>query len=57
MEELILAQVRGILVLAEYHKGNERLYIYYLCRARNALALIEDLRILQKMPPSNYRAA
>lgn len=48
MEELLLAQVRGLLVMAEYHRNERRLYMYYLGRANNVLSKVEELR--QKKP-------
>lgn len=46
MEEVLLAQVRGLLVMANarYKAKDKRLYLYYLNRAKDILILVENMR-------------
>jgi hypothetical protein len=46
MEDILLGQARGLLILANAHKSesNSRLYSYYLNRAMQILNTVQKLR-------------
>lgn len=46
MEDLLLGQARGYLMLAKGHQreGNIRLYFHYLLRSKGILNLVQDMR-------------
>lgn len=46
MEEVLLGQVRGYLIMAKGHKaeGNIRLYFHYLIRSKEILNFVQAMR-------------
>lgn len=50
MEQLLLGQVRGLLILARAHKheGNVKAYFHYLLRSKEILNLVQALRDQQR---------
>lgn len=51
MEELLLGQVRGLMILAKAAnlRNDQRVYLEYLARANAMLELVEQMRIFQQL--------